>query len=88
MNLRAFFNSLNTHKVFGVGVGTALASTAAIVARPFVDSFAAQHLGAAAPIATWYMDGVANAAMAALPPAILAAGFGRPPNVPPGPVAP
>ena len=87
MNFKAFLDSINTHKIFGIGVGTAIASTALIVAKPFLDSYAMAHLGAAAPIATWYVDGAANAAMAALPPAILAAGFGRPPNVPKGAVS-
>lgn len=90
MNFTAFLNRLNTHKIFGVGVGTALGSIAVLAGQHYVDTSVIPHLGAAAaPWASLMYDGLlVPSAQAALPPAILAAGFGRPPNVPPGPVEP
>lgn len=87
-------NRLNTHHVFGIGLGTALGSVAVLAANAPV-----QHAlgsvgahGVVGPLAAdvagaWWNTAVVSA-QAALPPAIIAAAFGRPPNVPAGPVKP
>ena len=87
-------NSLNTHHVFGIGLGTALGSVAVVAVDPSV-SHAIASTGAHGTVgplaagiaAAWWQTAVASA-HAALPPAIIAAAFGRPPNVPSGPVQP
>ncbi|MDB5069643.1 MAG: hypothetical protein JWM87_754 [Candidatus Eremiobacteraeota bacterium] len=95
MNIAAALNRLNSHRVFGIGLGTALSSVAILAADHSVSQqiahVAASH-GAVGPIAAdvagaWWSTAVASA-QAALPPAIIAAAFGRPPNVPAGPVKP
>ncbi len=87
-------DSANTHHVFGVGLGTAFGSLAIIAANGTISS-AIAHVGAHGTIgplaadvaAAWWSTTVASA-QAALPAAIVAAAFGRPPNVPAGPVTP
>jgi len=91
---KRFADSLNNHRVFGVGLGTALGSLAIIAANGTVSS-AIAHVGAhgsigplAADVAGAYWNTTVASAQAALPAAIVAAAFSRPPNVPAGPVSP
>jgi hypothetical protein len=88
---RAEIDKLNTHKIFGVGVGTALGSFATIVAAPHVTAIIGAHPSlaggpAGVAVVTNLIGNAVAAAWAALPPAVLAAGFSRPPNVPSGPI--
>jgi len=91
---KRFADGLNTHHVFGVGLGTALGSLAIIAANGTVSS-AIAHVGAhgsigplAADVAGAYWNTTVAAAQTALPAAIVAAAFSRPPNVPSGPITP
>lgn len=87
MNIGAWLRKLNTHKVFGVGVGTAFGSLAVITLGPKAQvAIDAAHV---APIlkttADVYIQAAINGAQAVLPPAILAAAYGRPPTIPQDP---
>ncbi len=84
--LTRWLTSLNTHHIFGIGVGTAMTSIATIIAAPYANAYVTAHahsfggdVGAA--VLTGYINFAVTAAQAALPPAVLAAGFGKPPNI-------
>jgi hypothetical protein len=85
--ITAFLNAANTHTVFGVGLGTAFGSLALITFGPMLVTSLTVHAPTAASILTPFLNVAIAAAQAALPPAILAAAYGRPKNVPVGPVA-
>lgn len=86
--LVAFLNSINTHHVFGVGVGTAVASITLLAAQPALDAWASDLGHWYGPVIHAWIDVAAACAKASLPASILVAGFGRPPQIPPGPVQP
>lgn len=87
--LVAFFNALNTHHVFGIGLGTALGGIAALALKTPIDAQITAHAGVSAPLIQQYVDGALN--QYAQPALIIGAGLlgaGRPFNVPSGPVLP
>ncbi len=87
IDVNAFLNRLNTHTVFGVGLGTAMVSLATIVFGPIIEQATFTHAPLLAAAVTPMINVAIVAAQGALPPAIIAAAYGRPHNVPAGPVA-
>lgn len=86
-DLNAMLDRLNTHTVFGVGLGTAMASLGTIVFGPMVDQWLGTHQPMLSHAVSPFIAVAITMAQGALPPAILAAAYGRPHNVPAGPVA-
>jgi hypothetical protein len=90
-NIIAALNAINTHHVFGIGVLTGALAIAVDAAAPAARLYLgahATHFGGAisAQILLSYINVAQSWATATLPPALFAAAFGRPPNVPAGPV--
>lgn len=84
MNLsaNALLARLNTHHVFGIGLGTALTSFATIAFGPTLDAYLGAHAPGIAHAVSPYLNAAIDGAKDALPPAIIAAAFSRPPNIP------
>ncbi len=79
--MNSFLRNLNTHRIFGVSVGAGLLSVATVLAKPWLD-MAVGHLGPDAGLATQLVTIANGAAWTTLAPAILAAGYSRPPTIP------
>lgn len=82
MTINEALTKLNTHTVFGVGLGTALTSVATIVLGPMVDTWLGTHQPRLSHVTSPFINIAIATAQAALPPAILAAAFGKPRNIP------
>lgn len=91
--IRDFLNRINTHRVCGVGLLTGGIAIPILAAAPLARAYIGAHPNkfggvVGAQIAFAYINIATSWATAVLPPALLAAAFGRPPNVPSGPVRP
>jgi hypothetical protein len=89
----AFLNAINTHTFCGVGLVTGGIAIPILAAAPLARAYIGAHpnkFGGVVGVHVMfaYINIATSWATAALPPALLAAAFGRPPNVPAGPVRP
>lgn len=86
--LTAWFNRLNTHTVFGIGLGSALVGVASLASQHGIDATIRAHVPGATGILTQALIDQQIQTLAAPVAALGAvlAGVGRPPNVPAGPV--
>lgn len=88
--LTRFLNNLNTHSVFGVGLGSALVGIAALAGQHGIDATIQAHVpGATGILVQGIIDQqISNLAVPVVTIGTVLAGVGRPPNVPAGPVQP
>lgn len=85
--LTRFLNSLNTHTIGGVGLGTALVGVGALALQHPIDLAITTHAGTSAPLLSALVDTyVQQYAQPVIAIGAALAYAGRPSNVPPGPV--
>ena len=85
--LKAFADRANTYRNFWLGfVGGSLFIFAIGAREAGFSLWATSHLGVFGGIAIAFVDGAAAVGVLVVWPFLVAAAFGRPPNVPPGPV--
>lgn len=90
--VRTALTALNTHRIFGVGMVTGGVSIAILVTAPIARVYIGAHpsrfggiIGAQTLLA--YINVATEWATAVAGPALIAAGFGRPINIPGSPAA-